>query len=49
LLCSLVVCYLGERETTQAGGAAAVQGESRLPTEQEARRGAQSQDPGIIT
>ena len=39
--------YLFERERENMRGGC--RGRSRLPTEQEARRGAQPQDPGIMT
>jgi len=39
-----------QRERAQAGGAeGSGTGRSRLPAEQRARRGAPSQDPGIMT
>jgi len=41
--------YLFVREGAQAGGAAGRGGEAGSPAEQAGRRGALSQDPGIMT
>ena len=44
----ILFIYLKERESTSTGRGRG-RGKSRLPTEQEAPCGAQSQDPGIMT